>query len=192
MSKARPRRNSARSADTAPDQYRVGYGRPPKAHQFKPGQSGNPKGRPKGSENLAKIFKRVFSEKVLVHEGSRVRRISAVEAALLRLREQALRGDCRAMAHLIKLLQSAQTAEADALRGACRIHELNEILPLLDDSEIDIIERILVRVERTLDEKREPAKDDAMSCEEAMKLLGYGSPADRSPNRRTPQSRRKG
>ena len=29
--------------------YRVGYGRPPKEYQFKPGQSGNPKGRPKNS-----------------------------------------------------------------------------------------------------------------------------------------------
>lgn len=29
--------------------YRVGYGRPPRRHRLKPGQSGNPKGRPKGS-----------------------------------------------------------------------------------------------------------------------------------------------
>ena len=29
----------------------VGYGKPPKHSQFKPGQSGNPQGRPKGSRN---------------------------------------------------------------------------------------------------------------------------------------------
>lgn len=31
--------------------YDVGYGKPPKDTRFKPGQSGNPKGRPKGSKN---------------------------------------------------------------------------------------------------------------------------------------------
>jgi len=31
--------------------YEVGYGRPPVHARFRPGQSGNPKGRPKGSRN---------------------------------------------------------------------------------------------------------------------------------------------
>ena len=33
---------------------RVGYGRPPTTTRFRPGQSGNPRGRPKGARNLAR------------------------------------------------------------------------------------------------------------------------------------------
>ena len=45
-----------RSGDTSKGQkaggdYAVGYGRPPKATQFKPGRSGNPRGRPKGAKS---------------------------------------------------------------------------------------------------------------------------------------------
>ena len=36
----------------SPDaRYEVGYGKPPEASRFKPGRSGNPKGRPRGSKN---------------------------------------------------------------------------------------------------------------------------------------------
>ena len=37
----------------------VGYGKPPKAHQFKPGQSGNPKGRPRGAKSEATILREI-------------------------------------------------------------------------------------------------------------------------------------
>ena len=40
-------------AEVSMSGYKVGYGKPPKATQFKKGKSGNPRGRPKGSLNLA-------------------------------------------------------------------------------------------------------------------------------------------
>ena len=36
-----------------PAAYAVGYGKPPAHSRFTPGQSGNPKGRPKGARNRA-------------------------------------------------------------------------------------------------------------------------------------------
>ena len=53
MSGAKPPKRSKKSSD---GNHSVGYGRPPEATRFKPGQSGNPKGRPKGSKNLRTLF----------------------------------------------------------------------------------------------------------------------------------------
>lgn len=46
------------------DDYEVGYKKPPKKNQFKPGQSGNKRGRPKGSKNLDNIYKELFNTKL--------------------------------------------------------------------------------------------------------------------------------
>jgi hypothetical protein len=74
----------------------VGYGRPPKATRFTPGKSGNPRGRPKGSRSVGAILKGVMSQKVTVSDGGRMRRVSRVELMLLRLVNDAARGDPRA------------------------------------------------------------------------------------------------
>ena len=42
----------------------VGYGKPPSEHTWKPGQSGNPKGRPKGSKNKSTILREIFQRKI--------------------------------------------------------------------------------------------------------------------------------
>ena len=41
---------------------KVGYGCPPVHSQFKPGESGNPSGRAKGSQNLKTLFNKVLDE----------------------------------------------------------------------------------------------------------------------------------
>jgi hypothetical protein len=48
------------------DDYGVGYGRPPKETQFKKGQSGNPRGRPKGSESLKTVIQEELDRKITI------------------------------------------------------------------------------------------------------------------------------
>lgn len=86
--------------------YEVGYCKPPKHGQFKPGQSGNPRGRPKGSKNFKTDLLEVLKMPVQVGENGRKRKISSQRAGLLRLREKALAGDARALDKLLELARS--------------------------------------------------------------------------------------
>jgi uncharacterized protein DUF5681 len=76
----------------------VGYGRPPKHSRFKPGQSGNPHGRPKGAVGLKATLERVvLQEHVFVERGKRRRRTS-LELLVIVLRDLAIAGKPRAAA----------------------------------------------------------------------------------------------
>lgn len=83
----------------------VGYKRPPMHSRFKPGQSGNPSGRVKGSQNLKTLFNKILKEQVSLREGSDVRKVSKAEAILRGLVIGALKGDTRAMGSLLRLAE---------------------------------------------------------------------------------------
>lgn len=86
--------------------YQVGYGRPPKQHQFKKGASGNPNGRPKGSKNVAQIVEQVCREEVTVKgENGQKFRIPKMQAVMMQLMNQALRGELRATQTCFRILK---------------------------------------------------------------------------------------
>jgi hypothetical protein len=78
------------------DESEVGYRKPPKRTQFKKGQSGNPKGRPKGSKNLFTLVERALDAKVPVVKDGKKARISKREAAATQLVNKAAGGDIKA------------------------------------------------------------------------------------------------
>ncbi|WP_436642158.1 DUF5681 domain-containing protein [Microbaculum sp. FT89] len=98
----KPKKNgSPRNHEDAP--YEVGFGKPPDRTKFKPGQSGNPKGRSKGSRNFSTDVREALKAKVRVRDGEGSRKTSTQEAALMRLREKALKGDARSLERLLEL-----------------------------------------------------------------------------------------
>ncbi|WP_300395759.1 DUF5681 domain-containing protein [Henriciella sp.] len=93
------------------DGYKVGYGKPPEDTRFEPGKSGNPKGRPKGSRNFATDLKEVLGMRVEITSAGHKTSISTQKAALMRLRERALKGDHRALEKLLTLAVAHAPAE---------------------------------------------------------------------------------
>jgi len=98
--------------------YEVGYRRPPKKSQFKQGQSGNPKGRPKGARNEATILNNIFNRQIEMREGGRVRKVSVLEAMLLKFTEDALKGNPKSAVFLLNRLRltegiATETGELD-------------------------------------------------------------------------------
>ena len=101
----------------------VGYGHPPEAHRFTPGQSGNPRGRPKGTtsrtpaqppDRLTKIVLDEASRLIPVRDGDRTISLSMKRAIIRRLIVDAAKGDPRAQ----RLFFEALTLSEDEAQRA--------------------------------------------------------------------------
>ena len=89
--------------ETSDDGFAVGYKKPPQHSRFQPGRSGNPRGKQKGVRNFGTDVKRTLEVPVRLNDQGRARRVSTQEAALLRLREKALKGDARSIVQILEL-----------------------------------------------------------------------------------------
>ncbi|WP_424629720.1 DUF5681 domain-containing protein [Bradyrhizobium sp. SYSU BS000235] len=96
----------------SPGEEDVGYGKPPRAHQFKPGQSGNPKGRPKGAKSEAAILTELLNRRIEMRQGSKVRKITILEAIFHKLAEEALKGNTKTAAFILNRLAAMASTES--------------------------------------------------------------------------------
>jgi Family of unknown function (DUF5681) len=85
----------------------AGYGKPPPHSRFRKGQSGNPRGRPKGSHRNAP-FEAILGQTVTVREEGNERRTSASEAFLLQLAKRGLEGDSFAARMAVQAMADAR------------------------------------------------------------------------------------
>jgi hypothetical protein len=80
---------------------KVGRGRPPLHTRFKKGESGNKKGRPKGSRNLSTVIMEASRAPINVTIGGKSRRISKLQATAMQLATRAADGNPNAMSKFL-------------------------------------------------------------------------------------------
>jgi len=121
------RRNSPRGA---------GFGRPPHDSQFKPGKSGNPKGRPKGSKNISTALQKELQTRIPITENGDRKTVTKEHAMIKQMVNRALGGDPKLIAVLLKAL-SAEEGKTDTSTA-------KEIFDSPDDKLVmaDIVRRI--------------------------------------------------
>ena len=137
--------------------YVVGYGRPPKHTQFPRGQSGNPSGRPQGSQNLATVLLKTMRQRIKVAENGQARYVTKFEAVIVQLVNKALRGDVNAIHELRNWIQFLEESIQPGSQAAVA-HENDEA----------VMARALERIRRSEALQPEGGTDsaDATSIEE--------------------------
>jgi hypothetical protein len=101
-------RNGGSSQDS-----KVGYGRPPIGSRFKPGMSGNPKGRRKGSKNQKTLIKEEMLATIPIQEGGKTKHVTRLVAVVMRQMHSALRGDGKAAMTILKIVQQLGILQDD-------------------------------------------------------------------------------
>ena len=108
VERVRPKRNNLRATrggDSGGEENAVGYGKPPKHTQFKAGQSGNRKGRPKGSRNFKTEVLEKLNAPVSITQNGRKKKVSTQRAALELLSAAMFQGDRHAREQFLRLAE---------------------------------------------------------------------------------------
>src|SRR3954469_14286055 len=95
----------------------VGYKPPPDHTKFRPGHSGNPKGRPKQHRNLATDLREELAQLIPIREDGKARRVTKQRAFVKGLIQRAVNGDARAVNSLVALCARTFLEADDNLVG---------------------------------------------------------------------------
>ena len=123
-----------RDHDQEPD-YEVGYRKPPRHTRFKPGVSGNPRGRPKDAKNLSTLVHEALNEQVVVAENGRRRKVSKRRAIITQLVNRSAQADLKATQILLGIMQDIE-----------RRSEAEPVETGFDAADEKVIEQLKVRL----------------------------------------------
>jgi hypothetical protein len=107
--------------DTGAD--RVGHKQPPKGTRFAKGQSGNPKGRPRGQFRHAP-YEAVLGQIVTIRDGSGERRVSAAEAFMLHMAKRGLEGDVSANRDIMAAMDEIKVKSSTSVNIEVIVHQV--------------------------------------------------------------------
>jgi|GraSoi2013_115cm_1033766.scaffolds.fasta_scaffold304098_1 hypothetical protein len=93
---------------------KVGRGKPPKHAQYKKGQTGNERGRPKGSKNLTTLMMEAAHHPVTAMIGGKKRTISTLSATIMQLAKKAASGEHRATVKFLDYVDKIESRAAAA------------------------------------------------------------------------------
>ncbi len=111
------------------DDYDVGYGKPPKSGQFKPGNSGNPKGRPKAPPKVEDLIAREANRKIAITLAGAKVTLSQAEVMVKALMQKAMKGDIACAKVILLGLQAyPHPPEDGALINEHELSLLKEVL----------------------------------------------------------------
>jgi Family of unknown function (DUF5681) len=136
------------------DTHDVGYKRPPKQTQFRPGQSGNPAGRRRDVRNFKNDLMEELREMIIIRENGRERKISKQRAFIKALVAAAIKSDVRAINAVVACTRNFDTSV-----------ENNETAPIADPEDLDILEAFVARERK----RRDPKVDTPKSKKQPMK-----------------------
>jgi Family of unknown function (DUF5681) len=94
--------------------YKVGYKKPPLHTRFKRGQSGNPRGRPRGAKNFSTVLNDALNQRVVVTENGRHRMISKRELGIRQLVDKFAMAEVQATRLLLGLMLERERLVAPA------------------------------------------------------------------------------
>jgi Family of unknown function (DUF5681) len=95
--------------------YSIGFKKPPQHTQFKPGQSGNPYGRPKKVDTVADVLGRELNARIVVVKDGKRQKVSMLRAIIKQNLNMAVKGDSRAFANFLKALTAHRPDGGDNL-----------------------------------------------------------------------------